>query len=75
MPTMNGIDVPEQFTTSPFAIIFNTGYDQYAIKAIPFSAPGYLLKPEISDKRIDHYAFVSHEIKRYATGNWCLFYS
>jgi two-component system LytT family response regulator len=45
MPTMNGFDFLEQFTEIPFAIIFTTSYDQYAIKAIRFSAMDYLLKP------------------------------
>jgi two-component system LytT family response regulator len=35
----------EQFTEIPFAIIFTTSYDQYAIKAIRFSGLDYLLKP------------------------------
>ena len=45
MPFMNGFEMLEQFTHIPFAIIFTTSYDQYAIKAIRFSALDYLLKP------------------------------
>ncbi len=45
MPAMNGFDMLEQFVEIPFAIIFTTSYDQYAIKAIRFSALDYLLKP------------------------------
>jgi two-component system, LytTR family, response regulator len=45
MPVMNGFDMLEQFTEIPFSIIFTTSYDQYAIKAIRFSALDYLLKP------------------------------
>ena len=43
MPAMNGFEMLEQFTEIPFAIIFTTSYDQYAIKAIRFSALDYLL--------------------------------
>ncbi|MDQ6608929.1 MAG: LytTR family DNA-binding domain-containing protein, partial [Bacteroidota bacterium] len=45
MPGMNGFEMLEQFSGIPFAIIFTTSYDQYAIKAIRFSALDYLLKP------------------------------
>lgn len=45
MPVMNGFEMLEQFTEIHFAIIFTTSYDQYAIKAIRFSALDYLLKP------------------------------
>jgi two-component system LytT family response regulator len=45
MPVMNGFEIPEQFPKINFAVIFVTSYDQYAIKAIRFSALDYLLKP------------------------------
>ncbi|MGI8633817.1 MAG: LytR/AlgR family response regulator transcription factor, partial [Segetibacter sp.] len=45
MPTMNGFEMLEQFDEISFAIIFTTGYDQYAINASRFSALDYLLKP------------------------------
>jgi two-component system, LytTR family, response regulator len=45
MPSMNGFEMLEQFHEIPFAVVFTTSYDQYAIKAIRFSALDYLLKP------------------------------
>ena len=45
MPMMNGFEMLEQFPEIDFAVVFTTSYDQYAIKAIRFSALDYLLKP------------------------------
>src|ERR1700729_2821268 len=53
MPSMTGFELLEQFVKIPFSVIFTTSYDQYAIKAIRFSALDYLLKP------IDHKELVA----------------
>lgn len=45
MPQMNGFDLLEKLQKINFRLIFTTSYDQYAIKAIRFSALDYLLKP------------------------------
>ena len=45
MPFMNGFDLLEKFEKINFSVIFTTSYNQYAIKAIRFSALDYLLKP------------------------------
>src|SRR5258707_1418336 len=45
MPRMNGFELLEKIKSLPFELIFTTSYDQYAIKAIRFSALDYLLKP------------------------------
>lgn len=45
MPHMNGFQLLEQLPRVNFGLIFTTSYDQYAIKAIRFSALDYLLKP------------------------------
>ncbi|AEV98394.1 DNA-binding response regulator [Niastella koreensis] len=45
MPGMNGFEMLEELSGVSFAIIFTTSYDQYAIRAIRFSALDYLLKP------------------------------
>lgn len=45
MPEENGFKLFEYFKTIDFEVIFTTAYNQYAIKAIKFSALDYLLKP------------------------------
>jgi two-component system LytT family response regulator len=45
MPHMNGFQLLEQLPAIDFELVFTTSYDQYAIKAIRFSAMDYLLKP------------------------------
>lgn len=45
MPIMNGFDMLDKFEKIQFSVIFTTSYNQYAIKAIRFSALDYLLKP------------------------------
>jgi two-component system LytT family response regulator len=45
MPQMNGFELLEKLPDVNFELIFTTSYDQYAIKAIRFSALDYLLKP------------------------------
>jgi two-component system, LytTR family, response regulator len=45
MPRMNGFELLEKVKDLSFELIFTTSYDQYAIKAIRFSALDYLLKP------------------------------
>src|SRR5688500_17263056 len=50
MPKMNGFEMLQQFSQIPFDVIFTTGYDAYAIKAIRFSAIDYLLKPIDKDE-------------------------
>jgi two-component system, LytTR family, response regulator len=52
MPLMNGFEMLQQLPDIPFEVIFTTGYDAYAIKAIRFSALDYLLKPIDKDELI-----------------------
>jgi two-component system LytT family response regulator len=45
MHPVNGFELLEKLSVIDFQVIFTTSYDQYAIKAIRFSALDYLLKP------------------------------
>jgi len=50
MPDMNGFQMLEQIADISFEVIFITSFNQYAIKAIRFSALDYLLKPIQADE-------------------------
>jgi len=52
MPQMSGFDVLQQAAPINFDVIFVSAHDQYAIKAIKFSALDYLLKPVDVDELI-----------------------
>jgi two-component system LytT family response regulator len=45
MPHLTGFDILESVITKNFKVIFTTAFDEYAIRAIRFSAFDYLLKP------------------------------
>ncbi len=45
MPHMNGFEMLQGLSSINFELIFSTSYDQYALKAIRYSALDYLLKP------------------------------
>ena len=45
MPGGSGFDILDAFDKINFKVIFVSGYDQYAIKAIKYAALDYLLKP------------------------------
>ncbi len=49
MPDGSGFKLLESIEYVNFSIIFTTAYDQFAIKAIKFSAIDYLLKPIFPD--------------------------
>ena len=53
MPDGTGFDLLERLKQVTFKVIFVTAYDQYALKAIKFSAIDYLLKPVEPQQLID----------------------
>jgi len=50
MPVMNGFQLLEELGDLPFALIFATAYDRFAVKAFRYSAVDYLLKPVNPDE-------------------------
>lgn len=50
MPGMDGFQLLDQLQHRDFGIIFVTSFDQYAIRAIRYSALDYLLKPVKADE-------------------------
>ncbi len=53
MPDGTGFDLLEQINEVNFKVIFVTAFDQYALKAIKFSALDYILKPVEPQQLID----------------------
>ena len=53
MPDGSGFKMLEMFDKIDFDVIFTTAYDQFAIKAIKFSALDYLLKPIFPEDLIE----------------------
>jgi len=50
MPGLNGLEVLQQFEQRPFHVIFQTAYDQFAIRAFEEHACDYLLKPFTAER-------------------------
>jgi len=62
MPGMNGFELLEQLNQVNFEVIFVTAFDEFAMKAIKFSAVDYLLKPVIDEDLITAVEKVEHRI-------------
>ncbi len=50
MPGLNGFEVLQQCAARPFQVIFQTAYDQFAIRAFEAHACDYLLKPFTAER-------------------------
>ena len=66
MPVMNGFEMLEQIDTIDFSVVFTTSYDQYAIRAIRFSALGALMSERdgsrISDTQVTHVLKILYDL-------------
>ncbi|MBE5844564.1 MAG: response regulator [Butyrivibrio sp.] len=60
MPEMNGMTLAQKIRkiNPQIAIIFLTGYSQYAVEAFSIHADGYLLKPVIKEKLIEEINYI-----------------
>ncbi|HOY32713.1 MAG TPA: LytTR family DNA-binding domain-containing protein [Bacteroidales bacterium] len=61
MPDGSGFQVLEDVKEVDFEVIFTTAYDQYAIKAIKYSALDYLLKPIIPSDLVNALQKAEHK--------------
>ena len=50
MPGLNGFEVLQQCAARPFQVVFQTAYDQFAIRAFEENACDYLLKPFTAER-------------------------
>ncbi|MEW6207813.1 MAG: LytTR family DNA-binding domain-containing protein [Acidobacteriota bacterium] len=53
MPGLSGLEVLQQFEERPFQVVFETAYDEFAIRAFEEHACDYLLKP-FTEARFNH---------------------
>lgn len=65
MPDGSGFKVLEELKGMEFDVIFTTAFDQFAIKAIKYSALDYLLKPVDPQELIEAVRKVENKKKRY----------
>ncbi|MBL4715008.1 response regulator transcription factor [Bacteroidales bacterium AH-315-I05] len=64
MPDGTGFDLLQQLDTIDFKVIFITGYEEYAIKALKFSALDYILKPVDPDELTTALNKAEHSLER-----------
>ncbi|MDT8393361.1 MAG: LytTR family DNA-binding domain-containing protein [Bacteroidales bacterium] len=64
MPDGSGFRLLEELDTINFAIIFTTAFDQFAIKAIKYSALDYLLKPIDADELVNAIKKVEQKLNK-----------
>ena len=70
MPHMSGFDLLKKLAPVSFAVIFVSAHDQYAIKAIRFSALDYLLKPVDLDDIRGAVERVKEKIESYSVSSF-----
>lgn len=63
MPYGNAFDLLEQVENKDFETIFVTAYDNYAIKALNFSASYYILKPIDIDELVKAVTHIAEKLK------------
>jgi len=64
MPHGSGFDLLARFPQKEFSVVFITAFNQYALRAIKFSAVDYILKPINIEEFIDAVAKVSESRKQ-----------
>ncbi len=65
MPVLTGFDVLDNCKDIPFGVIFTTGFNRYALKAIKYSAIDYLLKPVDKEELITAVQKAQHHPPQY----------
>jgi len=66
MPYGSGFDLLAQFPKKVFDVVFITAFNQYALKAIKFSAVDYILKPINISEFIEAVDKLEYELRRTA---------